>query len=856
MTVSAFDPLLSVFPCATDADTVADLSLAAIITRIRSPELAEVTAGISAAFAAAGGGAEGKRATATAKRRLPAVTLAGTFDRRANAAWRQSSGLVQVDIDNLSAAELTEARASLTACPWVACLWASPSGAGLKGAVRVCPVLLSDPSRYTTAWRAVTRWLVSIGLVNDPAAKDAARLAFLAYDPDAYHNPEPGVFPLDDWAEAVRPPERQRAMIASELAKLEAHRPVDGSASNEALTQDEAADSLHVSRAAAYVQAMPPSMEGANGSAAMVAVVRVLRDGFDLAGADLWQVLNAWNMERATPPWSRAELEHALVSVEAQPPSRGRGWLLSTDTRPAAESWPPLVPLSNAATPPPFDLQTMLPADLPELGGMVEAMAEAVQVPRELIASAAVGLAALACARAVEVQCSPDWREPAPLWMLPLLRPGERKSASLGMLTRPFNEWTARERAALAEPLARYMEKRRTMEARLAAVRARAAKEAAPEKRGRLEAEASDLAADLDAMPVRLAAPDLLVQSYTPEGLRDLLEANGERVGIVSAETDAAELMGARYSDAGPSIDLLLCAHAGDPITTRRAGGRVVPLERPAVGMVLAVQPEAVRVVLADRAAKGRGLVDRMLLVLPPSRMGSRLLDPPPVPRAVSDWWTWAIGAMLDLPWPGRVLVGGGEPVRCTVQPRVLALDPAARRILWALRDELEPRLAEGADLAGVSGFASKLPGACARIALAFTVLGNPEAETVGAEAMRAACAWAPFLLAHHRAVVGSAAEKPEARHARRLWRALQRRGRATMTARDLFRLVEDSALPSMADFRPVLDLLVEHGAVRPAAGEAARTGRPAERWEVHPDLRPEVSSDMSGISLVAEGVA
>ncbi len=835
MSAAPFDPLLSVFPCATDARTVADLPLSAIIDRVRGAELAEATARICSAFAAAGGGVAGKRATEADKKRLPGVTLAGTFDRRANAAWRDPSGLVQVDLDNMSPAELTEARARLLACPWIACLWASPSGAGLKGAVRVPGLLLPAPGRYTEAWRAVSRWLASVGLVNDPNAKDAARLAFMAHDPEAHHNPGAVAFPLDDWAEPEPvqvPPPRSEARAVS-----------DGEAER---------------RAVAYASRMPPSVQGDNGSAVLLAVVRALRDGFDLTGAALWRSLDAWNAERASPPWSRAELEHALASVEAEPAKRGRGWLLNAEPARAearaADPWPAPVPI-RSAEPPPFDLLAMIPRDLPELADLVDAGAEALQVPRELIAGAAVGLAAVACSRAVEIELAPGWREPAPLWVLPLLRPGERKSASLGMLCRPLHDWALAERKRLAEPLARFAERRRCMEAELGALRSKAGK-GSGEAAARARAEALDLAAELDAMPARLAAPDLLVQSYTPEGLRDLLEANGERVGIVSAEADAAELMGARYSDAGPSIDLLLCAHAGDPITTRRAGGRVVPLDRPAVGIVLAVQPEAVRAVLADRAAKGRGLIDRMLLILPPSRMGSRLLDPAPIPAAVAEWWADAIGLLLALPWPGRCIVGyDGEPTRCTSQPRILTATPEAREHLWRLRAELEPRLAEGADLAPVSGFASKLPGACARLALAFACLRDPGAEVVDGESMRAACAWAPFLLGHHRAVLGDAAEPAEAHHARRLWKALKRRGRASMTARDLFRLVEDSAVPTMADFRPVLDLLREHGAVRPAAGEDGRPGRPAELWEVHPDLLPVVS-DLSDNPGDMEGAA
>ncbi len=121
---------------------------------------------------------------------------------------------------------------------------------------------------------------------------------------------------------------------------------------------------------------------------------------------------------------------------------------------------------------------------------------------------------------------------------------------------------------------------------------------------------------------------------------------------------------------------------------------------------------------------------------------------------------------------------------------------------------------------------------------------------------MRAACTWAPFLLAHHRSVLGDAAEKSEVHHARRLWRALVRRGQPAMTAREMFDLVRDSALPDMAAFRTVLALLIEHGAVREAPAEGAKAGRPAERYEVRPDLLALVSRDSRDVSREERGAA
>lgn len=489
---------------------------------------------------------------------------------------------------------------------------------------------------------------------------------------------------------------------------------------------------------------------------------------------------------------------------------------------------------------PPFDPVKMLPADLPDLQAFLNAVAESLQVPIDMVGAVAVGLVALAGSRSVEVECMPGWREPLTLWFLSLLRPGERKSAAVSALLRPIHEWTKGERKRLSEPLARCAEKRRGMEQELTVLRAGAAKPKNTEASDRMRGESFDLAAKLDAMPVRLCAPDLIVQGFTPEALRDALEMNGEKLGIVSAECDAAELMGARYSDA-PNIDLLLSAHAGDEITTKRAGGKTIQLERPSVAMVLAVQPEAVLSVLSEKFASGRGLTDRMLLIIPVSRMGNRLLDPPLIPAHLSKWWSERIHAILDLPWPGRVIIGyDGEPVRCTSSARVVSLSAGAHDYLWALRADIEQRLRKNGDLVVMSGFASKLPGACARIALTFALLRDPKTEVVGAEDMRAACDWAPYLLAHRKKILGEAIEPTELHHARRLWEALRRSGRPIMTGRDLFRMIHDSAMPDMKAFGPVLLLMEDHGAIRRMPDNGPTPGRPAERYAVHPALLPD----------------
>jgi len=195
----AIDPSVSCFRRADAPNGPTQVPLSAVVARIRSDELAERCAEIRRVFDEAGGGQTGKDAIRNLKKPLPGVTLSGTFDRRANSAWREPSGLVGIDLDDLDASSLTRAWDALAAAPWTALLFRSPSGSGIKGAVRVPDIDGTDRDAYAVAWHAVTLWLASLGFDNDPAVKDVSRLAFLAHDPDAFWNPEATVFDVARW---------------------------------------------------------------------------------------------------------------------------------------------------------------------------------------------------------------------------------------------------------------------------------------------------------------------------------------------------------------------------------------------------------------------------------------------------------------------------------------------------------------------------------------------------------------------------------------------------------------------------------------------------------------------------------
>ena len=122
---------------------------------------------------------------------LSAATFGGWFDGCRDSGMRSHSGLVGVDLDHLNRAGRTaeEVRDATGKLPYVAFAFISPSGDGVKVFVWV-DTLPASRAEQTRAWEQVGAQVTKdLGLavtVNDPKAKNLARLCFLGYDPGIY----------------------------------------------------------------------------------------------------------------------------------------------------------------------------------------------------------------------------------------------------------------------------------------------------------------------------------------------------------------------------------------------------------------------------------------------------------------------------------------------------------------------------------------------------------------------------------------------------------------------------------------------------------------------------------------------
>jgi hypothetical protein len=501
------------------------------------------------------------------------------------------------------------------------------------------------------------------------------------------------------------------------------------------------------------------------------------------------------------------------------------------------DDWPVIEPFNQTSDPPALDMATAIPPCLPNLATFIGQTSIALQVPMEMVAPLVMSIASLGVSRSLEVECQTGWREPAPLWVACLASPGERKSALLSMIAEPVHAWQKREREHLRVELAKYMEERRQLEARLAGLRSSMSRKPGAKGEvgpclGDLQRQAEGLVEELEGMP-ELRMPDLITADATPEAARDLLGRNGEKLGIIAAEGDQLDVLLGRYGEGKANLGLFLNGHAGDPCPAHRVG-RDMPLERPALVCSLAVQPQAVETMLANPEAVGRGLVARFMFIKPRSWLGKRLLEPAPMDSDVVEWWRERIVRLLSMTWPGKVVIGPDGPMRCRVPARILTLSPGAYQCHLALRAELEPRIEpEHGDLSFISAFASKLPGAIARISLAFQALADVDAKEITEDCMRAACAWAPFLLGHAQAIMGGTGD-PEGALARKVWRWIEKGKRWTFTAGECYRENRSAIVDHPTVITTALEILMRHGLIRQSEMEQSK-GRRADRYEVNP---------------------
>ncbi|PRY17629.1 DUF3987 domain-containing protein [Pseudosporangium ferrugineum] len=485
-------------------------------------------------------------------------------------------------------------------------------------------------------------------------------------------------------------------------------------------------------------------------------------------------------------------------------------------------AWPAPIPLTARHRPRPFPVDA-LPAWLAD---MVAAVAEFTQTPTDLAGCIALAALSTAATGRAEIQIRGSWHEPANLFTVVILPPGSRKSAVFAAMIRPL---LAAE-AALVErtkPVIVEAELAQRVAAK-AADRAANAAANATASRDRLLADATAAAMTAEAITVP-PLPRLVADDITSEQAASLLAEQGGRLAVLSPEGGIFATLAGRYSGT-PNLEVFLKGHAGDMLRVDRRSRPAEHVDRPALTLGLAVQPEVLRDIAAMPGFRGKGLLARILFAVPENTVGRRRIGADPIPDTVADTYANRLRALvLDL-------ADRREPI-------LLPLTPAANERMLEIEREVEPRLAPSGAWAHIVDWGSKYAGAVARIAGLFHLADHDTTpESIGAATLDRAATIGAYYAEHAATAFDDMGADPVVDDARHVLAWIERTGTERFTKRDLFTALSRGRFRKAADLDPVLNLLTGHAYLQPVAAPerrgAGRASSPA--WLVHPDvLRP-----------------
>jgi replicative DNA helicase len=491
------------------------------------------------------------------------------------------------------------------------------------------------------------------------------------------------------------------------------------------------------------------------------------------------------------------------------------------DPRSAGSSgeWEQPLPFTDQDLPP-FPVEALPPA----IADFVRAESEATQTPPDLAGMLSLAAFAAAASKAVVVHVKDGYTEPTNLYVGVVLPPGERKSKVQRDVIEAMLAWERAAADAAAEKIRHAVQRFKISEKRLEAAEARAARATGRDERERAELEARQAADDHDAIKIPVA-PRLVADDATPEALISLL-AQHRRIAQFSAEGGVFSMLaGGRYSQ-NVNLDPWLKGHTGsEPIRVDRKGRPPEHIDNPTLTVAVAMQPHVLDTFAESPMLRGVGLLARFLYSMPKSRMGSRNVDPEPMPAAVRERYAKALTAVLSL-----------DPEKTIT----LKLSPEALAAYHDFARWVEPQLAEFGDLGMVRDWGSKLSGAICRISgiCALVSLSNDllSSLTIGLEDFERAVAIGRYLVPHAKAAFGAMGADAKLEGAKQVWRCIERNGWKSVSRKDLQQALKGSKRFEHADaLDQPLAVLEERGYLRKTEERTGKAGRPKTVYEVNP---------------------
>ena len=161
----------------------------------------------------------------------------------------------------------------------------------------------------------------------------------------------------------------------------------------------------------------------------------------------------------------------------------------------------------------------------------VEAVAESLQVPIDMVACDVLGVISLCVQGKFQIKVKEDWTEPLNLYMATIMRPSERKSPTLKYVTQPVFDYMKIENERRKPAIDQYEFEKKLLRDKLEKKQRDFINERKGVSREDVTACQTELTELEEVKPLQLILDDV-----TPEALTKAMKDNNERMGIVSAE--------------------------------------------------------------------------------------------------------------------------------------------------------------------------------------------------------------------------------------------------------------------------------------------------------------------------------
>ncbi|MFF6966042.1 DUF3987 domain-containing protein [Streptomyces anthocyanicus] len=492
------------------------------------------------------------------------------------------------------------------------------------------------------------------------------------------------------------------------------------------------------------------------------------------------------------------------------------------------------IPL-DAPYPDPYDMSCF-----GHLGKVAEAVSVNAEIPTDMTLMALIGCVSTSIGGRAQVEVRKDHVEYVTHYGVTMAPPGKRKGAAQKWGRRPLEKWAGarveRDKIAVMQDASR----RRVAETYLKNAETVAGKTNKPEDLAEVDAAIQAIAALGDPK----ADCVLFTENTTPEALGDLMHEQGQRMAVISAESTFLSVIGGRYSNSKPNVDLVLKAYGQEKEEGARIGRKMPALTKPNLTMSIALQDDAIsHLGKASVQMDERGLWGRVIWCVPRDLAGIRQYDVPGIPDALRDEFDARITALLNKVYDRDDMFE-------------MRLSPGATAAYRAFYSKTDPKLYDPIDRVPFYGWHEKAAGGhivrtAAMVTLYEHALDAELPAEIPEDIFRAVASQLETMMAHARKAASfmTLNEEDPRDPARKVLQWISTRSTSRyIRTRDLLRALSSAKFSRMEPLIDALNVLEDHGWI--AWGKGPDNTRDTGGFWAHQLATPHLTDEESREAL------